>query len=96
MYLSVNDPLAQLAEQLPFKQWVWSSNVQRVTKKEKEIPLVSPSLFYRRRFEKSNRNSPVELYECGIRCYFLTFACAVPLHYAGYLRNATLQLWCNP
>ena len=28
------DPLAQLAEQLPFKQWVWSSNLQRVTKKE--------------------------------------------------------------
>ena len=27
------DPLAQLAEQLPFKQWVWSSNLQRVTKK---------------------------------------------------------------
>ena len=26
-----NDPLAQLAEQLPFKQWVWSSNLQRVT-----------------------------------------------------------------
>ena len=25
------DPLAQLAEQLPFKQWVWSSNLQRVT-----------------------------------------------------------------
>ena len=29
---SVYDPLAQLAEQLPFKQWVWSSNLQRVTK----------------------------------------------------------------
>ena len=28
-----HDPLAQLAEQLPFKQWVWSSNLQRVTKK---------------------------------------------------------------
>lgn len=27
------DPLAQLAEQLPFKQWVWSSNLQRVTKR---------------------------------------------------------------
>ena len=26
-----NDPLAQQAEQLPFKQWVWSSNLQRVT-----------------------------------------------------------------
>ncbi len=29
-----HDPLAQLAEQLPFKQWVWSSNLQRVTKKQ--------------------------------------------------------------
>ena len=30
-----HDPLAQLAEQLPFKQWVWSSNLQRVTIKAK-------------------------------------------------------------
>ena len=28
------DPLAQLAEQLPFKQWVRSSNLRRVTKKQ--------------------------------------------------------------
>ena len=28
-----HDPLAQQAEQLPFKQWVWSSNLQRVTSK---------------------------------------------------------------
>ena len=28
-------------------------------------------------------------------CPFV-FARAVPLHYAGGLRNATLQLWCNP
>ena len=34
---TTNDPLAQLAEQLPFKQWVWSSNLQRVTRK-REIP----------------------------------------------------------
>ncbi len=26
------DPLAQLAEQLPFKQWVRSSNLRRITK----------------------------------------------------------------
>ena len=32
--IPANDPLAQLAEQLPFKQWVWSSNLQRVTKKD--------------------------------------------------------------
>ncbi len=35
-----HDPLAQLAEQLPFKQWVWSSNLQRVT--SSEIPLTAP------------------------------------------------------
>ena len=33
--IPANDPLAQLAEQLPFKQWVWSSNLQRVTKGRK-------------------------------------------------------------
>lgn len=33
-YFFLPDPLAQLAEQLPFKQWVWSSNLQRVTKKQ--------------------------------------------------------------
>ncbi len=27
-----HDPLAQLAEQLPFKQWVRSSSLRRVTK----------------------------------------------------------------
>lgn len=31
---SQDDPLAQLAEQLPFKQWVRSSNLRRVTKRE--------------------------------------------------------------
>ena len=31
---AANDPLAQPAEQLPFKQWVRSSNLRRVTKKE--------------------------------------------------------------
>ena len=32
---SQHDPLAQLAEQLPFKQWVRGSNPRRVTKKRK-------------------------------------------------------------
>ena len=36
--IPANDPLAQLAEQLPFKQWVWSSNLQRVTKKADAHP----------------------------------------------------------
>ncbi len=30
--IPANDPLAQSAEHLPFKQGVWSSNLQRVTK----------------------------------------------------------------
>ena len=30
---AIFDPLAQLAEQLPFKQWVRGSNPRRVTKK---------------------------------------------------------------
>ena len=34
---SVYDPLAQLAEQLPFKQWVWSSNLQRVTRRNTHL-----------------------------------------------------------
>ena len=33
--IPANDPLAQLAEQLPFKQWVRSSNLRRVTKKSR-------------------------------------------------------------
>ena len=33
-YHTEYDPLAQQAEQLPFKQWVWSSNLQRVTNKK--------------------------------------------------------------
>ena len=32
-----HDPLAQQAEQLPFKQWVWSSNLQRVTTTGKRL-----------------------------------------------------------
>ena len=40
------DPLAQLAEQLPFKQWVWSSNLQRVTTKSSEINRFPNFFFY--------------------------------------------------
>ena len=45
------DPLAQSVEQLPFKQWVWSSNLQRVTKKE-----ISPRgyLFFDTRGDSKN------------------------------------------
>ena len=44
------DPLAQLAEQLPFKQWVRSSNLRRVTKKDRYLSV--SVLFARRRFEQ--------------------------------------------
>ena len=44
----VHDPLAQLAEQLPFKQWVWSSNLQRVTKNMGIPKRVSPYFYARR------------------------------------------------
>lgn len=40
------DPLAQLAEQLPFKQWVWSSNLQRVTTKSSETSQFPNFFFY--------------------------------------------------
>ena len=53
---SVYDPLAQLAEQLPFKQWVWSSNLQRVTKK-RGVPWVSLS-FYAVEIQKFKSNLP--------------------------------------
>ena len=33
LFVSIFDPLAQLAEQLPFKQWVRGSNPRRVTRK---------------------------------------------------------------
>ena len=44
--IPANDPLAQLAEQLPFKQWVWSSNLQRVTKTLKALELSGFLLFF--------------------------------------------------
>ena len=53
------DPLAQLAEQLPFKQWVWSSNLQRVTKKA-DTPWGVCFFTVPGRFERSNRNSPAD------------------------------------
>ena len=36
---SDDDPVAQSAEQLPFKQWVRGSNPRRVTRKETLYPL---------------------------------------------------------
>ena len=41
------DPLAQSVEQLPFKQWVWSSSLQRVTKNLKALGLSGFLLFSR-------------------------------------------------
>ena len=45
--IPANDPLAQSVEQLPFKQWVWSSSLQRVTKTLKALGL-SGFLLYSR------------------------------------------------
>ena len=54
------DPLAQLAEQLPFKQWVRSSNLRRVTKKGR-YHLGSSFFDYTvRRFEDHKSDSPVD------------------------------------
>ena len=60
---AANDPLAQPAEQLPFKQWVRSSNLRRVTKKKKGDTFQVSPFFFRlppKRFERSNRNCPVD------------------------------------
>ena len=53
--IPANDPLAQSVEQLPFKQWVWSSSLQRVTKKADTSYEVSAFLFVERwRLEEIN------------------------------------------
>ena len=52
---SVYDLLAQLAEQLPFKQWVRSSNLRQVTKNSRYPNRVSAIFIWdRRRFERLN------------------------------------------
>ena len=48
------DSLAQLAEQLPFKQWVWSSNLQRVTNKRRPHPNGCGLLLFAARCRDSN------------------------------------------
>ena len=60
-----NDPLAQQAEQLPFKQWVWSSNLQRVTKKSTTPTGVVLFLRKQRRFERLN---PTVRWTVGSQC----------------------------
>ena len=59
------DPLAQQAEQLPFKQWVWSSNLQRVTKKSTTPTGVVLFLRKQRRFERLN---PTVRWTVGSQC----------------------------
>ena len=49
---AIFDPLAQLAEQLPFKQWVRGSNPRRVTKNTDA--LMGVGVFARCGFGKSN------------------------------------------
>ena len=44
---AIFDPLAQLAEQLPFKQWVRGSNPRRVTKTLKALGLSGFLLYLR-------------------------------------------------
>ena len=39
------DPIAQLAEQLPFKQWVRGSNPRRVTKSEQASLSLAPTFY---------------------------------------------------
>ena len=62
------DPLAQPAEQLPFKQWVRSSNLRRITNKSHTTKVVWLLLLWtRRRFEDLKCNSPVDCCSCPAR-----------------------------
>ena len=72
------DPLAQSVEQLPFKQWVWSSNLQRVTKKE-----ISPRgyLFFDTRGDSKNLMEQ----SGGL---FLGIGSTMPTPYPALLRRA--------
>ena len=64
--IPANDPLAQLAEQLPFKQWVWSSNLQRVTKKRRHPNGVSS--FFRARGDSNNLKCSMPVACCCHQC----------------------------
>ena len=55
--IPANDPLAQLAEQLPFKQWVRSSNLRRITKKADAL---SGICFFALEIRTISCNSPVD------------------------------------
>ena len=79
------DPLAQSVEQLPFKQWVWSSNLQRVTKKE-----ISPRgyLFFDTRGDSKNSMEQ----SCGLLLGIgstMPIPYPVPLHRAANLQRVT-------
>ena len=56
------DPLAQLAEQLPFKQWVRGSNPRRVTKKCRYPLGYLHFLFERKGIQTITSDNPVEKY----------------------------------
>ena len=79
------DPLAQSVEQLPFKQWVWSSNLQRVTKKE-----ISPRgyLFFDTRGDSKNSMEQSGGLFLGIGSTMPT-PYPVPLHRAANLQRVT-------
>ena len=55
--IPANDPLAQLAEQLPCKQWVRSSNLRRITKKADAL---SGICFFAPEIRTISCNSPVD------------------------------------
>ena len=55
-----NDPLAQPAEQLPFKQWVRSSNLRRVTKKHQYPNGYWCFLLFRKEIRKLKCKAPGE------------------------------------
>ena len=83
------DPLAQSVEQLPFKQWVWSSNLQRVTKKE-----ISPRgyLFFDTRGDSKNSMEQSGGLFLGIGLTMPT-PYPVPLHRAANLQRVTAHLY---
>ena len=65
IHIIMYDPLAQSAEQLPFKQWVRSSNLRRVTKKA-DTPVGCLLFYFRRRFESRIQQPSGLLIDAGL------------------------------
>ena len=77
------DPLAQLAEQLPFKQWVRSSNLRRVTKKHHTAHAVWCFLFGSMEIRTSTYNAPTLIFKqtSPKKAALLMEGCFVLCHY---------------